>query len=518
MHPMHSLYPATDAPDAGGISRYRSGLRKRNRLVPHRISRSTGRLAPILLTCLAAFSGATAQEQGIALSYERAVALASDNRTVRIAEQGIELAEAQRQRMNALWFPQVAATGAYVHMSNRIEVRESLSAFTDPLKEFIHSLVPGEELISSLLDRIGSHSFGVPLAPADVTTIDLVATLPLITGGRRIYAGRIGRSLVGLAEVARQQVSADQQVLLAETYFGLRLGRSIVAVRRQTLEAFELHLRNALKLEANGMLTRTERLLFQVNRDEARRELEAAEKELELAQQALKTLVQLETEADLSPTTPLFIHESLPNPAFFRERASRQNYLLQGLDIRQQIQHNELRIANAAYIPTVGVFGKQTLYAHGIRKNLLPRTLVGVGLSWNLFDGLGREKKIRQARINDRILGIEREQATDELMLAVDRFYNQTRIALDNVAALRTTLGMSREIVRARQKSFLEGMATPTEVIDAELLLARVKVAMLTAFYQFDLGLANLLATSGMPDAFTHYVHTGRNEAAELDL
>ena len=64
---------------------------------------------------------------------------------------------------------------------------------------------------------------------------------------------------------------------------------------------------------------------------------------------------------------------------------------MQGLGIRQEIQHNELRIANSAYIPTVGLFGKQTLYAHGIRKNLLPRTLVGVGLSWTIFDGLGRE-------------------------------------------------------------------------------------------------------------------------------
>ena len=142
---------------------------------------------------------------------------------------------------------------------------------------------------------------------------------------------------------------------------------------------------------------------------------------------------------------------------------------------------------------------------------------MGVGLRWTIFDGLGREKKIRQARINSRILETEREKAADDLALAVDRFYNQTRIALDNVAALRTTVEMSREIVRARQKSFLEGMATPTEVIDAELLLAKVKIATLTAFYQFDVGLINLLAVSGMTDAFPHYVHTGSDEASALN-
>ncbi len=473
----------------------------------------------ILSACLSAalFPGASAQEHGLALSFDQASALVGDSRSIRIADREVELAETERQRMNAFWYPQLTATGAYVHLANRIQVKESLSTFTDPLKDFIHSVIPGEELISSLLDRIGSRSFGVPLAPADVTTIDLVATLPLITGGKRIYAGRIGRSLVGLAETGRRQVSDAQQILLVETYFGLRLGQKIVAVKRQTLEAFELHLRNALKLEANGMLTKTERLLFQVNRDEARRELEAAEKDLDLAQQAFKTLVQLDTDENIAPVTPLFIHESLPSAAFLKERTTQNSPLLQGLGIRQEIQHNELRIANSAYIPTVGLFGKQTLYAHGIRKNLQPRTLVGVGLSWTIFDGLGREKKIRQARINSRILETEREKAADDLALAVDRFYNQTRIALDNVAALRTTVEMSREIVRARQKSFLEGMATPTEVIDAELLLAKVKIATLTAFYQFDVGLINLLAVSGMTDAFPHYVHTGSDEASALN-
>ena len=112
-------------------------------------------------------------------------------------------------------------------------------------------------------------------------------------------------------------------------------------------------------------------------------------------------------------------------------------------------------------MPAIELFGKQTLYSSGIRKNLVPRSLIGVGFTWNLFDGLGREKQIRQAKINHRILTVEKEKAADDLTLAVDKFYNQTQTALDNVTALQTTVEMSREIVRARHKSFQEGMATP---------------------------------------------------------
>ena len=475
---------------------------------------------PVLYAILLVFPlfGASAQEPGLPVSFEQAVEMVNrDNKSIRIAEQGLDWAKSERQRLNSFWYPRISASGAYVHMANDIEVKESLSAFTDPVKDFIHSIDPGEQIISSLLNNLGSHSFSVPLAPRNVSTIDATVALPIFTGGKRIYAGRIGKSMVGAAEVNRKQVSADQQVLLVETYFGVRLGQKIVEVRQQTYDALEQHFQNALKLEATGMLTKTERLLFQVNRDEAKRELETAVKDLSVAQNAFKTLVQIETDENILPVSPLFINESLPALDYFKSLVGRDNYIVQGLGIQQDIQQNQIKIANSAYMPAIELFGKQTLYSSGIRKNLVPRSLIGVGFTWNLFDGLGREKQIRQAKINHRILTVEKEKAADDLTLAVDKFYNQTQTALDNVTALQTTVEMSREIVRARHKSFQEGMATPTEVIDAELLLSKVRVAILMAYYQFDTGLINLLAVCGIPESFDQYSRNGKDETSLTD-
>ena len=64
------------------------------------------------------------------------------------------------------------------------------------------------------------------------------------------------------------------QTLLVESYFGLRLGMSVVEVREQTLRALERHYRDALKLEASGMINKADRLFVEVSMDEARRALE----------------------------------------------------------------------------------------------------------------------------------------------------------------------------------------------------------------------------------------------------
>lgn len=463
-------------------------------------------------------SDAFSQERGVEISFEHAVELMNGSKDLKIADLELDWAESERRRLNALWFPQISATGAYVYLGNKIEVKQSLSTFTDPVKDFVQSIDPGEQIITGFLDNIGKNSFGFPLLPRNMTTLDAVATLPVFTGGKRIFAGKIGRSMVDLAQMNRHKVSTDQQVLLVASYFGVRLGQKIVEVQRETCNAMERHLQNALKLEEAGMLTKTERLLFQVNRDEAKRELEAAVKELSVTQSTLKTLLQAGNDEDIIPVSPLFIQERLPPVGYFKSLIEKNNYIIQGLEILRDIQKNQIKIANSAYLPEIAAFGKQTLWSDGIPKNLAPRSVIGLAMTWNIFDGLAREKQIRQAEIDSRTTELERAKTADDLTVAVEKFYSQTQIAVDNVSALQTVLELNEEIVRARQQAFLEGMATSTEVIDAELLLSKAKIAVLMAYYQFDTGLINLLALCGITDSFYMYSKESKDESFVLNM
>ena len=397
-------------------------------------------------------------------------------------------------------------------MSNKIEVKEPLSQFTDPAKDFVHSIIPNDQIISSILDKIGSYSLSFPLTPQNLTTIDANITWPVFTGGKRIYAGKIGRSMVSIAEINREQVHANLQVLLVETYFGLRLGQRVVEVREQTYRSLEKHYQNALKLEANGMINKAERLFVKVNMDEAKRELESAKKDLNVAQNGFKVLIKMDSENDIRPVTPLFINDGLPSVSYFKSLVSDNNYIINQIKLEEYIAENELNIARTGYVPNIALFGKQTLYAHGIEKNLLPRTMIGVGFTWNIFDGLDRERKVRQAKISKQTLELGREKAIDDIRVAIDKFYSQIQNALDNITALNTTIEMSQELVRMRKKSFTEGMATSAEVVDAEVMLSKVQIASLLAYYQYDVALINLLATSGIPDTFQSYRQEGKSE------
>lgn len=454
-----------------------------------------------------------AQNGDIELSFGQSMQmLQQGNQSLKIADKEIEWAKSEHQRLNALWYPTVSATGAYVRMSNPIEVKEPLSQFTNPAKDFVHSIIPDDQIISSILDKIGSYSLHFPLAPQDLTTIDANLLWPVFTGGKRIYASKIGKSMVSIAEVNREQVDANMQILLVESYYGLRLGQKVMGVRQQTYLSLEKHYQNALKLEASGMINKAERLFVQVSMDEARRELESARKDMELASNALKNLIKLESDAAIRPVSSLFINDTLPSVLYFKTLVEGNNYLVNQLKLQDQVADNELKIGRSEYVPNIALFAKQTLYSHGIEKNLVPRSMVGVGFTWNLFDGLAREKKIRQAKITKQTVSLSREKAIDDIGLGIDKLYTQLQKAQDDVTALNSTIEMSRELVRMRKKAFTEGMATSTEVVDAEVLLSKVQVAALLAYYEYDVALINLLSVCGIPGAFDQYSETGRSD------
>lgn len=301
------------------------------------------------------------------------------------------------------------ASGAYVHLSNHIEVKEPLRQFTDPAKDFVHSIVPDDKFISSILDNIGAHTLTFPLLERNLTTIDANVMWPLFTGGKRIFASRIGNRMVDLAKAGREEAGATCNRSWWKLIM-LCVWRKSGGCTRANLLGLQKHYRNAMKLEENGMINKAERLFAQVTMDEARRELESARKDLNVAQNALKVLLNVEDAISINPSSPLFMNHDLPDELYFKNLVSTGSYIVSKLRIQEAMADNQLKISKSAYIPTIALFGKQTLYAENLPKNLMPRTLVGVGFTWNIFDGLNREANIRQTRLTKQTLQLGRKR------------------------------------------------------------------------------------------------------------
>ena len=460
------------------------------------------RIKFLILLCFPLSLQAQSEQYALTLQ-EAAKVMTSQNPTIQMADKAVSIMRGERQKLNAFWYPMLNASGMVVHLSNNVEVKQPLNTYTEPAKEFVQSILPGDKLITSILDQVGSYTLSVPILEQNLTSIDANLSWPVFTGGKRMYASRIGKRMVDLAEVGKGETHALLQTELVQTYYALQLADKVQEVREQTYRSLQQHYDHALKLEANGLITKAERLFAEVNRQEAKREWESAQKERNVAHQALCALLNMQEDStDILPVSPLFITQELPDSLYFKSLIPSTNYTINKLRLEGSIADNRLRISQSAYLPTIALLGKQTLYAHNLPRNLMPRTLIGIGFTWNLFDGLNREANIRVSRLDKETLALEKEKAKNTLDVMVQELYSKIQEAQDEASTLQTTIAMSEELLRIRRKSFEEGMATSTEVVDAEVMLSNVRIAMLLAHYQFDVSLASLCSVCGVPELF----------------
>lgn len=432
--------------------------------------------------------------------------MSTASRGLKIAEQEVRIAHDERSIVDASWYPQVQTSGMYVHLSEDVEVKQKLSRYTNPIKEHVHELFPSDVLISEMLDKVGSYTLSFPLLPRDLSTLDVTAEWVAFSGGDRLLARRIGGRLISVAEENRSAVKATELVALVESYYGLFLIQQTIEVRRLALEGMKRHYFDAIRLEKVGMIDKAARLVAQVAYEEARSALEAARMDEQVGQLTLRTLLGISDDTvRITPVSPLFVNEVLPPYAEFAAMLSKGNPAIKVLALQEAVAGDQLRMSQSDYLPNVALFAKHTIWSHGIPSNLFPRSMVGVGFTWNLFDGLAREKRIVQSRQIRQSLVLEREKVEEELAVTLSELYVTLEKARADADVWRSVTTVNEELLRVRTRAFKEGLATTAELIDAETMLADARLAHLASCYAYDVALINLLALCGTPEVFTDY-------------
>lgn len=90
--------------------------------------------------------------------------------------------------------------------------------------------------------------------------------------------------------------------------------------------------------------------------------------------------------------------------------------------------------------------------------------------------------------------------------MLVEKLYNQMENYRNQMASIDASLDFASEYLKVQNAAFLAGMASSSELIDAELNLAKVRTERLQAAYNYDLMLARLLEAAGVSDEFASYI------------
>lgn len=471
-------------------------------------------------------STATSQNLTANIDFRTAVRLMlENNKAIKAAEKNTELAKRQSQLINASWFPTITMTGTYAMMSNKISVNQEYAPLLDPLKEKYADdfLVPN--VLNFISNELGDLSFDVPVIDDDFGSIDLEVIYPLFTGVKRIYANKLAKDNESLSEIAKESIGATKYLELANIYFSLSLNESMIKVLNESHDMTKHHYSQAVKMENIGMFDKAERLIVKVALDESDRNLKSAENQNEVLKNALYTIIGLrdnkptgqqvsqqvnktnDKRQNISTTTSLFLNEQYPSLDWFKDMMRKNSYVYKQSELHDDISKNTLRMSRSNYFPVISVFGKQTIASYHIPNNLIPNTVGGINLAWDIFDGLARERNIQMTKIESEIISETQQNLKNELEVAVDEWHANLKQAVVNAKDLQSSLDLAEEVYKIRKKSFAEGLCTSQQVLDALNLLNKTKLLLLTTYFEYDIALANLCCLCGIPEYFEAFIN-----------
>ncbi len=397
----------------------------------------------------------------------------------------------ERKAARGLFFPRLDANASFTEMDDKIiiDLNDIRSAML-----FLHSDNPAANMLPSFETQVQDKGFW---------KFNATLTWPIFTGGKILAANNAAETRLNESQEKIKQVEGGLISELVSRYFGLRLTKSLVDIRKQVLEAMDQHLYEAKRLEEEGIIAKAERLHAEVFHSEAEREYKNSKRNMEIARAALNNT--LSDDKDVEPISPLFIFKNIEPLWDFQQAAVLQNPILKQVDSKRELAHQGYNKEFAEFLPQIYVFGKKEIYTKDLTL-LEPDWAVGVGLKINIFEGFAKYNRLKASEYLEKQVGDLYSKAQRDILTLVEKRYNELMNALEQYESTDAALEFADEYVRVRTRAFEEGLSTSVDVVDAQLALSRVKIERLTALYNFDVSLANLLEASGQNNNFENYI------------
>jgi outer membrane protein TolC len=485
---------------------------------------------------LQALCGILAQEAKHTLTFVEAVETAlSNNESIRQAVLHRRQAEAEIKANRTLRLPQVSLNASYVILSDDISidmtgVRDAITPLYSALSQYGNfSGVPNPDpntsgMMPVLPDNISTEAVRGQLAEGLVKvqgaewdkliqkqqfgTVSAGVTWPLFTGGKINAANNAARIRLDEAVEMEREKTAALLSELVERYFGLSLAIEAANVRLDVLKAIEEHLADAQKLFDEGMLARAELLHAQVYHAEAEREYRKAARQVDLLNKALANTLADSTGISYLPVTPLFYNESVEPAEFFKLQSVQNNPLLRQVYAKQGLAGQAAKAERSDLMPTVAAFGLYNIADYDLSPQVSDY-VAGITLSWKIFGGTSARHKYKAARLLEDQVEQAKNKAVRDIEMGIEKYHQELYMAVEQLHELKTAAEFADEYYRVRLNAFSEGLASSTDVTDASLAVAKVRVEQLQAKYNYDLTLARLLELAGIPEYFNTYMNTG---------
>ncbi len=413
------------------------------------------------------------------LSLPKAVEIAlSNNPLIQATAAGRELAEARVDEALAGRLP-------------LLQFQETFSNSNNPVFVFGSTLEQA---------RFGSQDFQLHSLnnPDPLNNFRTAVTLKQPLFNQRQTSTAISQARLGSEQADRQKELVGQSLRfeVIRAYYGILVAQAKKDVAEEAIrmgEANEKQLRDRFE---KGLVVQSDLLAVQVQLAEFRQQKIQAEGDVVVAYADLNTVLGLPIHTFHSITSSLTKKDlEFPEQEEWIRRAllHRSDYIQTSLAI--QSAKERVHGARGLFLPRLDLYATYGASGKTLTSSS-PDYTISTSLTFNLFDP-GRLARLRQAQAAETIAGAEQVRLANQIRLEVVRSYRQVFSALGRQEVASGAVGEATETLRIIMDRYRAGLTTITEVLRAETALVRARTNLILTRYDYYLGYAHLLLSSG---------------------
>lgn len=414
-------------------------------------------------------------------------ALLEQSDSLKAQSYNVERAKKMSLGSKLSFLPEISAGVIYTHLDAPLQEKLPINSANIPPQ--IASQQPMQHILGLLSQPITFLNQDVIIGAINII-------YPLYTGGARIHGIKLAKIAQKDALLAMRLKKLASFEELASIYYGAVLAKEVLDVLSQAREGAQLHYDNAINLEKSGQIAHLEVLVAQVALDKTINKEKEANNASKIASLALDSALSTPNVIPISSLS--LVDKPLPNEDDFIQKTLASYPLLASLDLKIDSANEARKLAFGAFMPQVVAFGNYIF--HDNQKSLLiqamPTFSIGVGARISLLTPAARVQKYQAAKLSALEAQSLKSQATKELTLLAQKTYRQASFLKEEYKSLQSSIELARENLKLQQNAFKQGMATSTQVIDAQNSLQAALIEQKTSAYKAILALAKLFALS----------------------
>lgn len=424
------------------------------------------RLVLVLGSVMTVFAAAAQAPQGevVTLTLEQALEIAlSENPTIKIADQEIEIKRYAKQGTYASLYPQIDATAQYQRVIEKQTMSMDFGGQTQSIK------------VGSDNSFNGGVTAAMPIVNAQLWTSLKISALDVELAVEKARSSRL-----------------DMVEQVAKAYYSALMAKESLALYKRVYDNAVENNKNVKKKYDVGSVSEYDLITSNVSVQNAIPNVFEAENSVTLTLWQLKALLGIDLQKNIDVAGSLMDYEAAMSYGYDLAQLNLEdNSTMKQFDIQEQQLQKALKLTKMANVPTLSINAAYLYTALGndgkffVRDAWNPYSYAGVQLNIPIFAGNAKRAATRQARLNLSNIQLQRENTERQLRVAIVQYINNMDTSVKQFHSANATVEQAQRGYDISVKRYEIGSGTLVEVDNSQLALTQAELSRNQSVYNF---------------------------------